>query len=152
TLLSYSELVLKTPAYGSISDAFWIIGFAAIILGLFQMVRPVATTKAMLVAHLVACLILAAVVLYSWELLSNPNRGHLIKVLDITYSLLEIWMFVLVSLIAFNSSFKKPWILAAVCLAALVVVDSIIVYFQDIQSPVYRYLDLLYFTGFSAWW
>jgi len=152
TLLSYSELVLKTPAYGSISDAFWLIGFSAIVIGLFQMARTVSSNKSLLIAHVVGCIILAGVVWYSWELLSNPKRGHYIKVLDVSYSLLEIWMFVLAALIALNSEIKKPWMLAAVCLVFLVFVDAVIIYFHDIESPVYRYFDIFYFTGFSAWW
>jgi hypothetical protein len=152
TLLSYSELVLKTSAYGSISDAFWLIGFTAIGIALFQIARNVSTTKSLLIAHIAACIILAGVVWYSWDLLSTPKRGNFIRVLDVSYSLLEAWMFVLASLIALHSEFKKPWILAAVSLAFLVVVDAVIIYFHDIESPVYRYFDIFYFIGLSAWW
>src|SRR5262245_64456919 len=48
TLLSYSELVLKTSAYGSISDAFWLIGFTATGIALFQIARNVSNNQSFL--------------------------------------------------------------------------------------------------------
>ncbi|PWT87403.1 MAG: hypothetical protein C5B54_12400 [Acidobacteria bacterium] len=152
TLLTYSELLLKTPSYGTITDFIWIIGFSLMIRGLYSFAIPLASKSELSFWHFIGFLLFLVTLALLVPALKDPNRTLQVKLLDVLYTLLEVWTFQLTALIALKSNRKLPWLLASAALMVLIIGDTIVVYFTNLSHPVYRYLDVTYFVGYSAWW
>ena len=152
TFLSYSELLLKKSAYGSISDAFWIIGFCLLLVGLFQLARSAASPKEFVQGHIFGLVLFALVFSILWHDIHNPVRPTYLKILDVFYSILEVWMVVLALILRQFTQQKLAWTLATISLTVYLMTDTFVVFYSDLHTPIYRYLDIPYFIGICAWW
>ena len=152
TFLTYSELLLKRLAYGSISDVFWFLGFCSIWVGLIQLAKPYVSGKEFVRWMLIGAALYAVVLGILWADLMGTTRTTYLKFLDLTYSFMEIGMFILALIITLHAKPRLPWKLATISLAIYLATDTLAVYYSDLNNPVYRYLDIPYFIGVCAWW
>ena len=153
SLSTYSELLLKRSAYGSISDVFWILGFCIILIGLFQLAKNAARSQKEFIRwQIIGFALFLSVLAVLWSDLTSVARPTHLKVLDAFYALLEVWMAVLAFIMVLNTEQKLAWGLATISLTIYLMTDTFVVYYSDFQSAIYRYLDIPYFIGVCAWW
>jgi len=152
TFLTYSELLLKRLAYGSISDVFWFLGFCSIWFGLIQLSKQNTSRNEFIHWFLIGAATFVFALTFLWSDITGTTRTTYLKVLDVVYAFLELGIVILASIMTLHAKQRLPWILATISLAIYLATDTFAVYYSDLNNPVYRYLDIPYFIGVCAWW
>lgn len=152
TMLSYSELLLGKPATGTVADAIWLVGYVLIGRSLYLMLKQ-ALSKSEAVRWHTALPVLIGILVCTilWHRLSTSGQTMLVKVEQVLFPFLDLWIAGLAFLLARKSGIKQ-WNLAGAGSLIIGVADLIFPYFETMSSPVYRYLDIPLFVGYSLWW
>jgi len=149
-LLAYSELLLLQPATGSVTDAIWLIGYFLLARALFMLLshRITLTIKRLIFQLLILFAIVCAAL---WRALAGRGMSVMILSIQIIFPLLDF----LIALLAFqiaSATCDSRWLLGAIGSFIIGVADLIFPYFDDLASPMYRYLDVPLFVGYAFWW
>src|SRR5262249_19821177 len=83
--------------------------------------------------------------------LVNPEQTVLIRVEQALFPFLDLWIAVLAFFLAFKTQ-NKFWILGGFGSLIIGIADLIFPSFEEISTPMYRYLDIPLFIGYSLWW
>jgi hypothetical protein len=151
-LLSYSEILLKMPATGTVADAIWLIGYLLFVRGLYLMLNQYLKTKTMLTFIAIVLPFVSAIVLIAlWPVFMDPERSVLVKSIQIIFPLMDFCIASLAYLIARRSKDKR-WFIGAAGSTIIGIADLIFPYFDILTAPIYRYMDIPLFIGYSMWW
>jgi uncharacterized membrane protein len=152
-LLSYSELLLERAATGTVTDAIWLIGYFFILRSIYLALNQMRSTSASstrleILSPLVIGLLVCAILL---ERLNNQEQSPLVRFEQVLFPFLDLWISTLAFLLAYKTG-KKSWLLSGFGSLIIGIADLIFPFFEEISSPVYRYLDIPLFAGYSLWW
>jgi diguanylate cyclase len=161
-LTMYHELILQAVAHGTIADAFWMIGYVLLLRGLIMLVKdfrstglPLGTTRSYILQAGVLGMVL--LVLF-WTLLlpviQAPERSPVLNVLDIGYPVLDFLLILLCSiLIRFSwilrgSGISRSWVFLCAGFITVAGADIGLAYSSNVNSFLYRILDVVYFSSY----
>lgn len=151
-LLAYSELLLGKPASGTVTDIVWLFGYALITRSLYLMLNRTLTRQAAIRRHLVLLVLIGFIVLAALhQPLSKPEPGAWLKIIQFIFPFLDLWI-AAVALMLGSQTGTRNWMLAGFGSLIIGISDLIFPYFYTGDSPVYRYLDIPLFAGYSLWW
>jgi hypothetical protein len=151
-LLSYSELLLKMPATGTVADAIWLIGYVLFSLGIYVMLSQLLKKKNMRKLTVILLPMITAIVLIAlWPVFVDPERSVLVKFIQIIFPMMDFCIASMAYFVARRSGDKR-WLLGAVGSTIIGLVDLIFPYFDILTLPIYRYMDIPLFIGYSMWW
>jgi hypothetical protein len=151
-LLSYSELLLKQAATGSVTDAIWLIGYLFIIRALYLLLqrhiqKPRARVQVLVQIFVVLVIVCASL----WEIIFDPNVTVMIRFLQVIFPFLDLMIAGLAFQVA-RESRESKWMIGAIASLIIGITDLIYPYFDDLSSPMFRYLDIPLFVGYSVWY
>jgi hypothetical protein len=150
-LLTYSELLLEKSAIGTVTDWVWVTGYGVILHALMHRTNQYMGDAKSRVQGSILIVILIIVLLSLWQPIRDPDRSFAIKLMQITFPFLDLWLSFLAMLLAWKSGAKK-WFLVGFGSFIIGVTDVILAYHYTMSSPVYRYTDIPIFVGYSMWW
>ena len=145
-VLRVLEPMLRQPAYGTIADAFWVVGYLVLIAGAYSWFRSAAPTRSQIL-WIVVILISAFSLIYYFfvsPLVEDSRRSDLLKSLDVFY--LAGDLMILGFLSAPASKPGSPGSRLMLC-GVLILLASDILFFHVATvpaSPQYQYLDIPY--------
>lgn len=149
-LLAYSELLLSQPATGTVADAIWLVGYGLILRALYLMLlrqRGKRTLK-----DFVGVLVISATVLaVLWVPVTDKESSVLVKTEQVVFPVLDFLIAFVAFLLAREPRFKM-WRIAGFGSLVIGITDLVFPYFETMRTPVYRYLDIPLFVGYSLWW
>ncbi len=160
TMISYSELVLRQIAYGTVADAFWLLGYLIMFSGLILLVLDLRREEIHLNARSAGLLliIVAGVIVFLpflWVLIRDSERALAWRLLDLTYPALAwtmagIGWFLFLKWRALGKlNLAGTCLLFCISFVLIVVSDLLFSYHTDFDSYVYRLVDLGYFVAYS---
>jgi len=150
-MLSYSELLLKQPATGTVTDAIWLIGYGLIIRALYLLLKisaPIAEARKQLLAQTLIILLVVCSAL--WNIISDPDATVLIRIINPLFPILDFMIAGLAFQVA-RESHDSRWFIGASASTIIGIADLVYPYFDSLTSPVFRYLDVPLFVGYSLW-
>ncbi|HJZ11295.1 MAG TPA: hypothetical protein VJ521_04050, partial [Acidobacteriota bacterium] len=149
----YCEMVLNLIAYGTIADAFWVIGYFPLILGFHSVVKHAMagaetfTGKWMLLFFSAAYVILFVfLILPQWQ---HPQTwGE--AVLDFAYPTFDFILLTQAFLVMKSTGSGKPLfrfaLLAQASFLLTLIGDAILSLIQNFNSFIYKSIDIYYFS------
>jgi hypothetical protein len=161
-LESYCDLVLHQVSYGTVADAFWMLGYFPLISGVYLFFENFRSTGLPLgnkQGYVIIGILLAAVyaiLMYFiiWPNLSNISRPILVRILDFSYPTFDFIIIAVAAVlirIAWNlrgGNIAKPWVLLSLGFVMTAGADILLQLSEDISSPAYRIADVVYFAGY----
>lgn len=158
----YCELILNQVSYGTLADAFWVIGYFPLISGLYLLVKnyqstglPMGSARSYLLqglALLTAFAILFATLL--WSQIIDPDRAMLLKLLDVGYPTFDLLLIAMgsvlirVSWMMRGGSLAKSWWYLCLGFALTCAADVVLAYTSDFNSLLYRLQDAVYYIAY----
>jgi hypothetical protein len=161
-LESYCDLVLKQISYGTVADAFWMIGYFPLISGVYLFFEnykstglPLGNTRTYVVIGTLLTLIYGVILyLVIWPNLSDVTRGLIIRILDFSYPTFDFIIIAVCSILIRISwdmrggSIAKSWIMLGMGFVMTAVADLLLQVSEDTSSIPYRAADIVYFAGY----
>ena len=151
-LLAYSELLLHQPATGTVTDAIWLVGYALIAQSLFFRTGRDLVKARKVKLHLGLLTLVSMIVCVAlWLPLIDPQRSALTKMLQVIFPFLDFWISAM-AFVLYKRTGIRGWLLSGIGSLIIGIADLVFPYFYENISPVYRYLDIPLFIGYSMWW
>lgn len=161
-LESYCDLVLNQVSYGTVADAFWMLGYFPLISGVYLFFENFRSTglplgnKQGYIAIGAGLAAVYAVIFYfiMWPNLSDATRPVIIRILDFSYPTFDFIIIAVASAlirIAWNlrgGSIAKPWVLIGLGFVMTAGADLLLQLSTNIESVAYRAADVVYFAGY----
>jgi len=154
------DVVLGLDPYPSIADAFWLIGFVPLIIGLVVAIRETKvslwSSKTPLLAVIAAAVAGIFVVYLLRPILAETEISLAEKVIDFAYPLLDLVLIVLTATILVfyqKGLLGKPWMFVLSGFVLMAVGDGLFSYFTWIKVynlPYYDLIDLFWLAGYEA--
>ncbi len=158
----YHEFVLRQFPSQTIADVFWIVGYLFFLFGIIILIRNFLTTglpagsKLSYISIAILFLFIFAVIFVTVLRpdLIDPQKSFIYKFLLIIYPALDVILMGVSAVllrISWNlrgGSLAKVWLFLCVGFAIGAVADLIFSRLSDIDSDLYRYLDIPYFASY----
>ncbi len=155
------EVVLGLDPYPSIADAFWLIGYIPLIIGLILAIRETKvslwSSKTPLLAAVAAAITGIFVVYLLRPILVEPEMVLAEKAIGFAYPLLDLVLIVLTATILVfyqKGLLGKPWMFVLSGFVLFAVGDALFTYFDWIEVyselPYYDLIDLVFLAGYWA--
>jgi hypothetical protein len=154
----YCELVLNLIAYGTVADAFWVIGYVPLIAGFQGFVRHASARQTLPIPRKrLGFLLIAGALLYGllfffliWPQLRQTEQRIAEAILDLTYPTLDFVLMIQCALLMIVSARVEYWrrfsVLSLIAFALTLVGDGILSLVQDFETFLYISIDLWYYS------
>jgi len=150
SLLAYSELLLGVPATGTVTDAIWLIGYILLLRALHILLKNTYGRAMSSHVTIVACVV-PIVIAVLYPLLREPERTLLTKTIQVIFPVMDLWIAAVAFRVASQERMRLWWI-AGFGSLIVGISDLIFPYHDTLAEPVFRYLDIPLFVGYSSWW
>ena len=156
-MISYSELVLRRVAYGTVADAFWLLGYVILLSGLALLIADLRKNIQTSYRMHVLLLIFAFLILFFpllWSLTADSQRRLEWRILDLAYPALGYALtglsliLYLMSRTSGKSNLAGAALLLCVSFPLTIVADLLFAYHTDFNSYLYRVVDIFYFAAY----
>jgi hypothetical protein len=158
----YVEFVLQQYPTQTVADIFWIAGYLFYLFGMIILVRNFLSTglpaggKFSYVAIVILLLVVFVVVFNALlgPALNDPQNSLMSKFLLLIYPILDIILIgvsavlLRISLTLRGGSLAKVWLFLCAAFVLGAIADLVFARLSDIDSDLYRYLDIPYFTSY----
>jgi len=157
TMIGYSELVLHQIGYGTVADAFWLLGYVIMLSGLVLLMQELRRENNKNYRIHVLVLIGAFFIVFFpflWRLIANPERAPAWRVLDLAYPALSYalagisFILYLMSRASGKSGLSEASLLLCVSFALTAGTDLLFALHTDFNSYMYRLVDIFYFAAY----
>jgi hypothetical protein len=85
-----------------------------------------------------------------WKVILDPDTTLFIRFLQVIFPILDLVVAAMALLVAKESG-QFRWLIGAAASLIIGITDLVFPYFDHFNSPVYRYLDIPLFVGYSLW-
>jgi hypothetical protein len=164
TVDAYHEIFLEEVPYGTLADVFWVLGYIPIVIGLVILIRNFLATglpAGSKSTYLFIALISFIVFVFFLKFLILPDLNNsentlASKFLDVAYPALDTIVIafaaalVRISWVLRGGNLSKTWQLLCIGFVMVAAADLILTNIEDIDSSMYRFLDLLYFAAYFS--
>jgi hypothetical protein len=159
-MVTYSELLLHRSPYGTISSIFFVIGNSMCVTAFFYLANhamkrsndPVLqrTLRLIIITGMILTVFL---LMLDWRFLTDPERGGVLKLLDLLYPLFDLFIIALSILLVRSAKLRND--LLALKGYAFFGSAFLAILFADImgidagfEKILYRALDMVYFSAY----
>lgn len=156
------EFILHKVQYGGVTDVIWLLGYLPLLYGVIRLIGNYRSTGLPLgsaASYLLqggALLLLYGVLFQQsiWQQLTSPERNFAMKALDLGYPTMDFLLFAAgsillrFSLILRGGSLGRVWLLLCVGFLTMGIADILLSNLPNLQTPSYRYLDVLYISSY----
>lgn len=156
------EFILHDVQYGGVTDVVWLLGYLPLFYGVIRLIGNYRSTGLPLgsaASYLLQCgalLVLYGVLFQQsiWPQITAPERSLAMKALDLGYPTMDFLLFAAgsillrFSLILRGGSLGRVWLLLCVGFLMMGIADILLSNLPNLQTPAYRYLDVLYISSY----
>lgn len=161
-LVLYYEIALKQVSHGTVADAFWMIGYIPLLIGVRTLLLnfmktglPLGSVRSyVLQGVIIAAVYFALFFAAIWKSVSATEHTLFIRMLDFLYPTFDFLLIAMISvLIRFSwilrgSSMAKSWILLCAGFTLIAIADIVLSSVLNFESPAYRLVDIAYFSSY----
>ena len=154
------EAVLSKDPYPSVADAFWLLGYIPLFIGLMYAIRETRVSffsaRTPLLCLVAGTIIAASFVFLMRPILASTEISSLEKLFDLAYPILDLLLIIptLTILVFYEGGLLgKPWLFILAGFISFAIGDSLFSYFSWIgiyELLPFRLIDLLWLVGYLA--
>lgn len=149
-MVTYSELVLNSSPYGTVSSSFFVIGYLSIFFACICFLKDLEPGRSrVLTLSMICTLSFVACFIFLYNEITDPHRSTIFKFLDVAYSAFDFMILSITALLVISAARAKNSIRLRAfglffCAFGILAIMDVLVTDVYFETMLYRAVDIAY--------